>query len=373
MRRATHTLLVVAILGAALSAFAAAPNSYDEVRAALASRDYAKGLKLLQPLVEKNEAEGQFYLAAMCEAGWGVAQDYKEALRLYALAAAQGYARAQVNLGLLYDNGFGVARNYSEAVRAYGLAAAKGDATGQFFLAQHYADGHGVPQDYKEAARLYGLAAAQGDTAARRALTELPGAIAPGPPAPPTQPPVAVKVPERIDFDAAGELLTRKDFDGAINMYSRMLSQGAALQNNSRARALNERAYAYNEKGEYQLALNDLSYALQLVPNYPLALTNRAVSWVLGWQRFDKADDDLKEAKRLAVGDSVMLARVNGLLTQLTSLRGPAPGSAAGNSSGSTNSGSGRTDLLKEYIRTQERVNRENCSRAAAGALVPCY
>ena len=90
-------------------------------RALLAGR-----YRIVRQLGQGN-ANGQYFLGAMYERGWGVAKDYSEALRLYRLSADQGYADAQNNLGCMYENGFGVAQNRYEAVRLYRMAANQGE------------------------------------------------------------------------------------------------------------------------------------------------------------------------------------------------------------------------------------------------------
>ncbi len=61
-------------------------------------------------------AEAQFNLGVMYEAGNGVPQDDKQAVHYYEQAAKQGDAKAQFNLGLMYAEGQGVSQDYKQAV-----------------------------------------------------------------------------------------------------------------------------------------------------------------------------------------------------------------------------------------------------------------
>lgn len=116
---------------------------------------------------ELGDAEAQFNLGAMLEAGDGAAVDLKSAVAWYRRAAEQGHLSALVNLGLLYDDGRGVEQDRSEAARLFRLAAERGHAAAQFNLGAMYDSGDGVGQDVLEAVRWYGLAAEQGDAGAQ--------------------------------------------------------------------------------------------------------------------------------------------------------------------------------------------------------------
>jgi hypothetical protein len=116
---------------------------------------------------EAGDAQAQYSIGGMYDAGRGVTQDDTEAERWYRLAAAQGNAGAQYELGWRYANGVGVDKDDEEAVGWYRRAAAQGDAVAQVNLGVMYDTGRGVAQNYAEAVRWYRLAAAQGNAAAQ--------------------------------------------------------------------------------------------------------------------------------------------------------------------------------------------------------------
>ena len=109
---------------------------------------------------EQGDAEAQYTLGGLYDAGHGVVQDYVEAREWWLKAAQHGYAKAQVNLGFLYANGQGVAQDYVEAMKWYLRAPDQGNTVAQVSLGESYYTGRGVAQDYVEARKWY-LKAAQ--------------------------------------------------------------------------------------------------------------------------------------------------------------------------------------------------------------------
>ena len=65
-------------------------------------------LDSLKAAAEQRDADAQFNLGLMFDAGEGVPQNDTEAVRWYRMAAEQGNADAQLNLGDMYDTGRGV-------------------------------------------------------------------------------------------------------------------------------------------------------------------------------------------------------------------------------------------------------------------------
>jgi TPR repeat protein len=94
-----------------------------------------------------------------------------EARRLLSLAAAQGNADAQYTLGIMHQAGSGGPQDEVEARRLLSLAAAQGNADAQCYLGLMHQAGSGGPQDEVEARRLFSLLfslrAAQGHTEAK--------------------------------------------------------------------------------------------------------------------------------------------------------------------------------------------------------------
>lgn len=135
--------------------------------AAFERGDYTAAMEELAPLAEANDAEAQYYLGAMYEAGLGVSQDYFEATRWYVKAAETGLAKAQFHLGLLYETGEGVKKDYGRAARWYRRAAEQGYAPAQSNLGRLYLMGWGVRKDFFRSYVWSSIAIRQGYHAAR--------------------------------------------------------------------------------------------------------------------------------------------------------------------------------------------------------------
>jgi len=79
------------------------------------------------------------------------------------IAAAEGDAEAQYHLALMFDAGKGVDRNPKEAERWYLAAAAQGHMNAQYFLARMYSiESSGINKNLAEAQKWYKKAAEQG-------------------------------------------------------------------------------------------------------------------------------------------------------------------------------------------------------------------
>lgn len=95
-----------------LSALLLAPAGFGQLR------------ERLREKAEKGDAEAQFELGKMYEAGrGGLTKNFTEAERLYRLSAEQGDAFAQASLAILYRFGKGVPRDYVQAYLWFSLAA----------------------------------------------------------------------------------------------------------------------------------------------------------------------------------------------------------------------------------------------------------
>ena len=80
----------------------------------------------LQERAERGDADAQFNLAKMYEAGrGGRKRDYTEAERWHRKAAEQGEPYAQASLGILLRFGKGVAQDYVEAYKWLQLAVSQ--------------------------------------------------------------------------------------------------------------------------------------------------------------------------------------------------------------------------------------------------------
>jgi TPR repeat protein len=131
----------------------------EEGIAAGRAGDYTRALQELKPLAERGNAEAQFALAAIYQAGLGVPQDYQQALYWLRKSADQGNSKAQSNLGKMYSEAIGVPQDYQQALYWLRKSAEQGEAMAQYGLGLMYQKGDGVPKDIVLAYMLYTLAA----------------------------------------------------------------------------------------------------------------------------------------------------------------------------------------------------------------------
>jgi Sel1 repeat len=88
--------------------------------------------------------------------------DYAKALKLAQPLADAGDPRAEAIIGLAYYRGRGAPHDDAEAAKWLKPAAEKGNAVAGYTLGVMYGEGRGVPQDFAEAARWYRAAAERG-------------------------------------------------------------------------------------------------------------------------------------------------------------------------------------------------------------------
>jgi uncharacterized protein len=108
----------------AVTAPAANANSLSRGTAAFHRGDYARAVRELVPLAERENARALGLLGFMYEHGFGVPQAYDAAADFYHRAAIQGDPFAQAMLGLMYDKGHGLPRDSVLAYKWLDLAAA---------------------------------------------------------------------------------------------------------------------------------------------------------------------------------------------------------------------------------------------------------
>ena len=82
-------------------------------------KDYAKAFKWLRRAAKRGDANAQFNLGRLYEAGDGIDKNLERAAKWYLLAAEQDHSKAQANLGWLYINGAGVEEDLDEAEKWY--------------------------------------------------------------------------------------------------------------------------------------------------------------------------------------------------------------------------------------------------------------
>ena len=138
------------------------PTDLDRAKEAFGKDDYSTALDILTSLAERGNAEGQFCLGYLYNAGNGVPENYKIALKWYTRAAKQGNAYAQVNLAMMYSKGLGVSQNFKTAFKWHKLAAEQGDTDAQLHMGLMHKYGKGGPQNDKAALEWLTRAAEQG-------------------------------------------------------------------------------------------------------------------------------------------------------------------------------------------------------------------
>ena len=146
---------LIVLAGSALA------QSFEDGAAAYQGGDAAAAAEAWRQPAEEGNADAQFNLAVLLDAGDGVAEDRAEAARLYELAAGQGHAGAAFNLGLMHETGEGVAQDMGQAVAWYTQAGEAGDVLAQYKLGLLLSEGGQVPEDPAAAAHWFELAAGQ--------------------------------------------------------------------------------------------------------------------------------------------------------------------------------------------------------------------
>jgi len=141
--------------------------------------DYVEMIRIVRPLAEAGNAQAQYNLATLYDAGQGVGQDHQQAVHWYELSAEQGYPFAEYNLAAHYADGEGTTPDHSKAAIWLRKAADHGVAMAQFGLARLYIEGQGVSKDYGAARNWASNAADQGLAEAQFTLAIL---YAEGPP-----------------------------------------------------------------------------------------------------------------------------------------------------------------------------------------------
>jgi hypothetical protein len=131
----------------------------------------------LQAAAAAGDAAAQFDLGYAYFHGKGVARDLAASTRWFAAAARQGLPEAQFNLGNAYRHGRGVAADPDQAVRWWWAAAHQGVANASHNLAVHYLQRQRTTAERELGLAWLDRAAAGGLAEARRALSQLDGAM----------------------------------------------------------------------------------------------------------------------------------------------------------------------------------------------------
>jgi TPR repeat protein len=111
---------------------------------------------------EQGDANAQYNMALLYQAGKSVPKDPEMAEMWYARAAVQGDVRAQYKLARMYYDGQGVPQNYGAALKWFTKAAEYGHAHAQHTLGLMFYKGQGVSMDKNTANKWWKRASRQG-------------------------------------------------------------------------------------------------------------------------------------------------------------------------------------------------------------------
>lgn len=159
--------------------FCARADALQDAQTAVARKDYAQALRLLEPLARKGDAQAQLQLGLLHYHGRGVPESDAKAFAWFEKAAKHGSAEGQYQLGHMYA--YGLVRPSAKhidpgrlAAQWYFEAARRGHAEAQYSLGILFLTGTGVVQDRKEARRWIESAAKLGHADARAYLADAP-------------------------------------------------------------------------------------------------------------------------------------------------------------------------------------------------------
>src|SRR5262249_15577926 len=120
-----------------------------------------------------------------------------------------------------------------------------------------------------------------------------------------TLPVQAQNVPQQWDLcralDDHGRLRTGMTIDSSIGACTAIIQSGNESSDNT-AMALIDRGNAYNEKGQYDLAIPDCDKAVVLNQKFAAAFIGRGNSYI-GKQEYDRAIHDFGQAMALTSND----------------------------------------------------------------------
>lgn len=156
----------VVVIVLALPAARVHADALQDAAAALARKEYAAAVRLLEPLAQGGNARAQTLLATLYHHGQGVPEDDRLAAQWYERAARAGHAPAQFRLGNLYAYGHVQPADGSDPMRLaaqwYFEAARQGHADAQYALGVLFWAGSGVVHDHAQARKWFARAASQG-------------------------------------------------------------------------------------------------------------------------------------------------------------------------------------------------------------------
>ena len=109
--------------------------------------DYAKALRIFEPLAQRGDATAQIMMSDAYHRGHGVAQDDKAAYAWARKAADKGDARAQTLVAAMMQDGMGVPKDETGALEWLEKAAMQNNAIAQMAFGMAYVQGRGVPKN----------------------------------------------------------------------------------------------------------------------------------------------------------------------------------------------------------------------------------
>jgi tetratricopeptide (TPR) repeat protein len=107
-----------------------------------------------------------------------------------------------------------------------------------------------------------------------------------------------VVTPARAQSEADWKACRGSDLDARIAGCTRLIERGRKMSDRDRAAAYNGRAYAHNERSQYDLAIRDLDMAIRFDPTNTSSLNNRGYAYN-GKGDWDRAIRDYDEAIRI--------------------------------------------------------------------------
>ena len=171
-RRRTAMLIALAIalalfvVAQAWVAGRAAP-AFDAGLHRFRDADFGAAQRVWVQLAEHGDANAQFMLGYLSEAGLGRPWSARAAASWYRLAADAGHAEARWRLGLLYEIGLGVPHDPVDAMRWWAAAADAGHAEAAFRLGRARLEGRAGASDVEGALAAFDRALTLGWPAAR--------------------------------------------------------------------------------------------------------------------------------------------------------------------------------------------------------------
>lgn len=144
-------LILLQIVFAARGDVSSEGFDYDVALRAYQQGDFARAIRIWEPLAAEGEPRAQYQLGFMAQHGLGQPWSNSRAANYYRRAAEAGLPEAQLALGELYLRGLGVEQDAETAVRWYHRAAESGYAAAQYRYALQLLHGEGVEQQFDEA------------------------------------------------------------------------------------------------------------------------------------------------------------------------------------------------------------------------------